>query len=78
MALKTSLNLSAFKLVPNAPCGVERLFEVLAWTYNDKVPNAPCGVERLFEVLAWTYNDIVPNAPCGVERQNCSFAPMLR
>jgi hypothetical protein len=34
--------------VPNAPCGVERLYESASECFNQcSVPNAPCGVESL-------------------------------
>ncbi len=32
--------------VPNAPCGVERIFHNMMGNTKTKVPNAPCGVER--------------------------------
>ncbi len=33
-------------VVPNAPCGVERLYGLSLGYSSMRVPNAPCGVER--------------------------------
>ena len=38
-----------FGLVPNAPCGVERIEIGFLCIHHDDVPNAPCGVESPFE-----------------------------
>ena len=45
-------NISNFpcKIVPNAPCGVERLAKKEKEAHHDGVPNAPCGVES----ASWT------------------------
>ena len=39
--------LVAKTLVPNAPCGVERVHLLSGAEDKVLVPNAPCGVERL-------------------------------
>ncbi len=63
----SSLNTS-FRIVPNAPCGVETLYILPCILTNSGVPNAPCGVERSFLcIVSETFSVLVPNAPCGVE-----------
>ncbi len=53
--------------VPNAPCGVESLYESDVEKEFIPVPNAPCGVERWEKLKKEHEESIVPNAPCGVE-----------
>ena len=55
------------RLVPNAPCGVERTFHLHISQTCKVVPNAPCGVERQFQLGKILFYPAVPNAPCGVE-----------
>ncbi len=57
-------------LVPNVPCGVERVkLRVFPLSSSSKigVPNVPCGVERLVGHLRTGCVRNVPNVPCGVE-----------
>ena len=65
-----------FKMVPNAPCGVESLDH--KWEVENMVgvPNAPCGVEsNLFHIVHFFSHPAVPNAPCGVESQSFAVLP---
>ena len=56
-------------LVPNVPCGVERLSLFRDGWAGGNVPNVPCGVERLQSHRSLdTVICSVPNVPCGVER----------
>ena len=56
--LKVHLSLSNIFLnrkVPNAPCGVERLFFSLLHLLYVFVPNAPCGVESALFLVCFLY-----------------------
>jgi len=55
-------------MVPNLPCGVERIFLVQLRSVFPAVPNLPCGVERFFILCSTKILLSVPNLPCGVER----------
>ncbi len=55
--------------VPNVPCGVESIVNVISHiTQLVSVPNVPCGVERNIPIYPWKFKISVPNVPCGVER----------
>ena len=55
-------------LVPNAPCGVERIMGIKTYGLGTIVPNVPCGVESKKQgQLRTLISQTVPNVPCGVE-----------
>ena len=44
------------RVVPNAPCGVERLYRLLLTQEWRLVPNAPCGVERVLDEITGMFD----------------------
>ncbi len=81
LKVSSSLERKISRTVPNAPCGVERLQEVLSECRHIRfVPNAPCGVERKRAIHHQSLNPLkflMHRVELKVEMQNITRSSKL-